>query len=99
MTHDMRENPTATESLTAAARVRLQAGRPPLPWCCRIRCAAQAGSALAYLHAQDPPVIHRDVKVGLYRNVLSTHAHVLRPRLVRCMCAMPLQHNFWIASA
>jgi serine/threonine protein kinase len=41
-----------------------QAGRPPLPWCCRIRCAAQAGAALAYLHGQDPPVIHRDVKVG-----------------------------------
>ncbi|KAI8467665.1 MAG: kinase-like domain-containing protein [Monoraphidium minutum] len=39
-----------------------KSGRPPLPWCCRIRCAAQAGAALAYLHAQDPPVIHRDVK-------------------------------------
>lgn len=38
------------------------AGRPPLPWCCRVRCAAQAGSALAYLHAQDPPLIHRDIK-------------------------------------
>jgi len=45
------------------AHLVYKAGRPPLQWCCRIRCAAQAGAALAYLHAQDPPVIHRDVKV------------------------------------
>ena len=46
------------------ARLAYANGRPPLPWCCRIRCAAQAGSALAFLHAQEPPIIHRDVKAA-----------------------------------
>jgi hypothetical protein len=41
---------------------RPQGDRASLPWCCRIRCAAQAGAALSHLHAQDPPVVHRDVK-------------------------------------
>ncbi|GBF97015.1 hypothetical protein Rsub_09812 [Raphidocelis subcapitata] len=44
------------------AHLVAKGGRASLPWCCRIRCAAQAGAALAHLHAQDPPVVHRDVK-------------------------------------
>ncbi|VAH22290.1 unnamed protein product [Triticum turgidum subsp. durum] len=41
-----------------------RAAERALPWPLRLNVAVEAAAALAYLHAIDPPVVHRDVKTA-----------------------------------
>ena len=70
----------------------------PLPWREHVRILCDAVSALCYLHALDPPVLHRDVKPSNILLERDGKARLADPGLAKAATESP-QTQFHVTTA